>query len=151
MFPLGGDDRRFVAGAELWLSPTPSGGPGLDPTRIETSRTHKGRRLLKLDGIADRSQAERYAGLYLVIPREAAEAAREEGEHFLYALVGREVTADGRRLGRVADVLETGGKPLLEIELAGGERRLLPFVGEFVRAIDEESISVAPPDGWEDL
>jgi len=152
VFPLSGHAPRFAVGETLFLSSTPEGEGPLRPARIEASRPHRGRWLLKLDRIGDRTQAEQCAGAYVVIPYSAAEAAREEGEFFLHALVGREVrTADGRRLGRVVDVVEARGAPLLEIGDPGHARRLLPFVRAFVREVTEEAISVTPPAGWEDI
>jgi 16S rRNA processing protein RimM len=87
-----------------------------------------------------------------VIPRAEAEEAREEGEFFLHGLVGRSVvTAEGRRLGVVADVLEPAGSVMLEIAGPDGVRRLLPFVSEFVREVQAEEIVVEPPEGWEEI
>ena len=151
MLPLTGHVERFAAGRRAFLSRTPEGADAL-PVRIEASRIHAGRYLLKMDRIENRDVAEQTVGRFLVIPRSEAEAAREEGEFFLHALVGREVwTADGRRLGEVVDVLEPGGAAVLEIAGTGGNRRLLPFVTEFVREVGEETIVIDPPDGWEEL
>ncbi|MGH7563155.1 MAG: ribosome maturation factor RimM [Gemmatimonadota bacterium] len=151
VFPLTGHPERFAAGQHVLLSRTPQGGGGV-PVLIEASRAHAGRYLLKMDCIENRSVAEQAVGQFLVIPRADAERAREEGEFFLYALVGREVrTAEGRLLGEIVDVLEPGGAAVLEIGDAAGARRLLPFVREFVREVGEETIVVDPPEGWEEL
>ncbi|MGH7558513.1 MAG: ribosome maturation factor RimM [Gemmatimonadota bacterium] len=151
VFPLTGHPERFAAGRQLFLSATPEGRDGV-PILIEASRAHAGRYLLKLDRIENRSVAEQAVGQFLVISRVDAERAREEGEFFLHALVGRAVrTADGRLLGEIVDVLEPGGAAVLEIGEAGGGRRLLPFVREFVREVGEETIVVDPPQGWEEL
>ncbi len=151
MFPLTGHPERFAAGQHVILSPTPEGRDGV-PVLIEASRAHAGRYLLKVDRIENRSLAEQAVGRFLLIPRADAEKAREEGEFFLYALVGREVrTADGRLLGEIVDVLEPGGTAVLEIGATAGGRRLLPFVREFVREVGDEAIVVDPPEGWEEL
>ncbi len=151
VFPLTGHEERFEAGRLAFLSSTPEGEDAV-PVRIESSRRHAGRVLLKLDRVESRTVAEQTAGRWLVIPRAEAEEAREEGEFFLHALVGRSVvTADGRRLGEVADVLEPAGGALLEIAGPGGARHLLPFVSEFVREVRAEEIVVEPPEGWEKI
>lgn len=151
VFPLTAHAERFEAGRRAFLSSTP-GGEDAAPVRIESSRSHAGRVLLKLDRIEDRTVAEQTVGRYLVIPRAEAEEARQEGEFFLHALVGRSVvTAEGRPLGAVSDVLEPAGGAMLEIAAPGGVRRLLPFVSEFVREVKAEEIVVAPPEGWEEI
>ena len=151
VFPLTAHLERFQAGRRAFLSSTPEGEDAV-PVQIESSRSHAGRVLLKLDRVESRTMAEQTVGRYLVIPRVDAEEAREEGEFFLYALVGSSVvTADGRRLGEVADVLEPAGRAMLEVAGAGGARRLLPFVGAFVREVKENEIVVAPPPGWDEI
>ena len=151
VFPLTAHLERFQAGRRAFLSSTPEGEDAV-PVQIESSRSHAGRVLLKLDRVESRTMAEQTAGRYLLIPRVEAEEARVEGEFFLHALVGRSVvTAEGRRLGEVADVLEPAGGALLEIVGPVGARRLLPFVSEFVREVRAEEIVVEPPDGWEEL
>src|SRR5919106_1968478 len=98
--PLTEQIARFDAGATVYLSPSPEGDEGLTPFTVVSARRHKGRVLLQLERIDDRTQAEWYVGAYIVIPYEVAEAARDENEFFLHALVGREVrTEDGERLG----------------------------------------------------
>jgi 16S rRNA processing protein RimM len=145
-------DERFAPGAKVHLSRTPEGDEGLTQFTIVSARRHKERVLLLLERIDDRTQAEWYVGAYLVIPYEEAEAVRDEDEFFLHALVGREVRSEhGERLGTVIDVLETGGAALLEIEGDWAGRRMLPFVKEFVRAVEKDAVVVTPPEGWEEI
>lgn len=143
--------ERFDEGARLWLCATPEGeGPRFE-VEVEASRTHKGRRLLKLDRFADRSMVEQRQGWYLVIPFEDADAAREPDEFFLHALTGREVVGeDGTAYGEIVDVLAGEGPPLIEVSGAG-KRRFLPFVREFVAEVTDETVTVRPPAGWEEL
>lgn len=151
VFPLTAHVERFAAGRSAFLSSTP-GGEDAVSIRIESSRSHAGRVLVKLDRVESRTVAEQSVGRYLLIPRAEAEASREEGEFFLHALVGRPVvTADGRRLGEVADVLEPAGRAMLEIASPEGTRRLLPFVSEFVCEVRTDDIVVEPPEGWEEI
>jgi 16S rRNA processing protein RimM len=152
VFALTENAARFEPGASLYLSPTPEGDKNLLPVTVESARLHQGRWLLTLDRIADRTHAEQHVGSYLVVPRGVAEAAREEGEWFLHALVGRPVLdGTGETLGEVLDVIETAGAPMLEIGGPGGKRKLLPFVKEFVAEVGEKKIVVTPPEGWSEL
>jgi 16S rRNA processing protein RimM len=78
------------------------------------------------------------------------------GEHYSASLVGMEVRDDsGRELGRVRDVVPTGGADLLVVEAsppAVGEL-LIPMATEIVEQIDREGrlIRVRLPDGLEEL
>lgn len=150
--PLTDRADRLAAGAELRLSRSPEGDEGTVPARVVGSRPHKGRQLVKLDRIDERTHAEQRAGFYLLIPRADAEAARREGEHFEHDLVGaRVVTEAGDDLGRVVALLATGAAPLLEIGRPDRPTRYLPFVKDFVRAVEAGAIVVTPPAGWEEL
>lgn len=152
VFPLTENEARFQPGERLWLSPTPEGDRSLLPVTIEKSRAHRGRWLVTLDRIADRTHAEQHVGSYLVVSREEAEADRAEDEWFLHALVGRDVVDEsGERLGEILDVIETAAAPMLEIGDPGRARRLLPFVREFVVAVEPERIVVSPPAGWREI
>lgn len=151
VFPFTERADRFEPGDTLYLSPTAEGDEGLTPFTIVSSRRHKSRFLVQLERIDDRSHAEEHVGAYFVIPYEEAEASRAADEFFFHALVGREVRSKaGERLGVVAEIVETGGHPLLEIEGAWPGRRMLPFVKEFVK-IQDDAVIVTPPPGWEEL
>ncbi len=151
VFALTDHLERFAQGRRLFLSPTPEGEGRRIEVEIQASRTHKGRRLLKLDRFDDRTTVEQRAGWYLVIPFEEADSVREPGEFFVHELPGREVvTEDGRVLGTIVDLMMSEGPPLLEIDGESG-RRYLPFVSEFVSEVGDETVTVTPPEGWEEL
>lgn len=144
-------DERFAVGETLVLCRSPEGEGSTLPMVVAGGRKHGGRHLLLLDGIEDRTQAEQRVGTYFVIPESEAEATRGEDEFFLHALVGRDVrAADGRDLGEIVEIIESEGAPILEID-SGVERRLLPFIREFVEKVTDETVIVTPPEGWEEL
>lgn len=152
VFPLTGREDRFEPGDTLHLSRAANGDERPTPTTIVSSRRHKERFLIRLEGIESRTQAEARVGEYLVIPYTEAEASRAPDEYFLYSLVGREVRNEtGERLGVVAEVVETDGHALLEVEGSWPGRRMLPFVKEFVKEIQDGALIVAPPAGWEEI
>ncbi len=129
-------------------------GPLLDATGarrfdIEALRPVKGDLFVaKLRGIATRSAAEALGNLELFVPRAALPSLAAE-EFYLADLIGLEaVTGDGARFGRIIDVHDYGGGPLLEIvPAAGGDTLLLPFTKEIVPLVDLETarIVVVPP------
>ena len=71
---------------------------------IEEVKYHKDMVLLKIKGIDDMTEAEKYKGLFLKIDRKDAKEL-EEGTYFIADLLGLEVyTDDGVLLGKVDDI-----------------------------------------------
>jgi 16S rRNA processing protein RimM len=122
---------------------------------VERSRAYADRLVLKLGGVDDATGAARLRGRGVkVLEQEAPELP--PGEHYSASLVGMEVRDEsGRELGRVRDVVPTGGADLLVVEATGttaGEL-LIPMAEEIVEQIDREGclIRVRLPDGLEEL
>ncbi|HXG42899.1 MAG TPA: ribosome maturation factor RimM [Dehalococcoidia bacterium] len=113
--------------------------------RVLSCRWQRGRVLLRLEGIEDRTAAEAYRFHYLELPQEELEPLGE-GEYYYFQLVGLEaVTSSGERLGTVRRVMETGGGN--QVLVVRGERGevLLPAVEEFVR-VDLEAGRIVVED-----
>jgi 16S rRNA processing protein RimM len=133
---LGDGPDNLIQAQELRLGRTPDG----EATRSYEVRGHlqgrSGEVRLALAGIEDRDAAERLRGCWVLAdPRELP--ALPPGEHYWYELVGCEVEArDGRNIGTVKEIWETGAHDVLVIEAADGRRVLLPAAGAFLREID---------------
>jgi 16S rRNA processing protein RimM len=122
---------RFAPGAELGVGDPDGPGP-LPPVVVRAARLHQGRLLLSLEGVEDRDAAEGLRGAWLSIPVAAARPL-EPGEFWPHQLVGLAVVdRQGRRRGRVADVVPGAAHDLLAVELPGGERVLVPAVAALV-------------------
>jgi 16S rRNA processing protein RimM len=107
---------------------------------------------LKLEGVDSLSQADRLAGLDVLIPKEALKE-REKGEFFLFQLIGCAVIdRQGKMTGRVKDVLSTGPGDLLVVERQGKEI-LIPFHESVCIEVDVpgKRIRIDPPEGLLDL
>lgn len=118
--------RAFVAGQD----------GSARPVQVREAWPHKGRFVLKLDGVDSIDDAERYRGLELRIPEEDL-SALPPGSYYHHQLRGlRAEDAGGRELGRVADVLETGGEAAVLVVRGAGGETLVPLAGAFVRAVD---------------
>src|SRR6185369_10589374 len=88
---------------------------------------HKGRVILKFVGTDTMTAAEQLVGGRLVIA-EADALELEEDEFYQYALIGAAVvTAEGREVGRVVRLLETGSADLLVVESDDKRELLIPF------------------------
>jgi len=105
--------------------------------------------IAKIDGIADRNAAEALKGRRLYAPRAALPPIEAEDEFYASDLIGLAVEdQSGKRYGKVADVQDYGGGPMLAIE---GTRPFdLPFADAFVPEVDVKAgkIVIALPDDF---
>jgi 16S rRNA processing protein RimM len=104
--------------------------------RVTSCWPHKGRFVLKLEGVDSIDDAERYRGLELRIPENEVPAL-PEGSYYHYQLVGLRVRdEDGCALGVVESIWETGGEaPVLVVRGEAGEV-LIPLAQNFVKRVD---------------
>jgi 16S rRNA processing protein RimM len=129
------------------FSETPIATAGAVPAesviRLAAVRPHKGRLLVRVDGVDDADVAERYRGATLYTSRDRVEVA--PGEYLDADLVGCEVfDADGRRYGAVDSVAHY---PASDMLIVAGV--MVPMVSEFIRSVDVTArrIVIAPPAG----
>jgi 16S rRNA processing protein RimM len=102
--------------------------------RIAAVRTTRGGLLLKLDGIDDRSAAEKWARAEVLVDRDAL--LRGADAYFDFELVGLQaITGNGEILGTVSEVLATGANDVLVVVGEKGEI-LVPAVASAVLEID---------------
>ncbi|MBW0006181.1 MAG: 16S rRNA processing protein RimM [Sphingomonas sp.] len=81
----------------------------------------------RFEGIADRSAAEALRGSLVEVDRSQLPPL-EEGEYYHTDLIGLPaVDGQAKALGTVVAVENYGAGDLLEIELEGGKRSLIPF------------------------
>lgn len=118
--------RAFVAGED--------GSPR--EVRVKSSWPHKGRFVLKIEGVDSIDDAETLRGRELRIGEDELEAL-PEGSFYHHQIAGLRVEDEqGSALGVVDAVMETGAAaPVLVIRGADGEM-LVPFASRFVRAVD---------------
>jgi 16S rRNA processing protein RimM len=103
-----------------------------EPRRIVDSAWGGRVPVLQLEGVTDRSSAERLAGHYL----EGAPTPLPPGSFYWHQLVGLAVTdTDGADLGRVVEVFRAGESEVYRIEGPRGEL-LVPAIHDVVRTID---------------
>ena len=110
------------------------------PRSVLGVRLHAGAALMRLQGISTPESVEQFRGFPLRIPGADARPLAAN-EYFLYQVIGLEVFDEGgHRLGRVADVMETGANDVLVIAPEdGGADMLLPSVPEVIIAMEPEA------------
>jgi 16S rRNA processing protein RimM len=131
--PLSDRPDRFPALEKAFVT-----GPGDEAreVRVTSSWPHRGRHVLKLEGVDSIDEAERLRDRELRIAEEEL-APLPEGSFYHHQLMGLRV-ADGAGddVGVVEDVMETGaGAPILVIRGAEGET-LVPLAVDFVKTVD---------------
>jgi 16S rRNA processing protein RimM len=120
---------------------------------VRSCREHKGFVLLQLHGVDDRNRAEELRG-FTVLVREADLPELDEGENYLYEMMGcRVVLEDGSEIGVLDNFFENAGQDVWSILDEQGREILLPAVPEFVLDVDldAEVIVVNPPEGLVDI
>jgi 16S rRNA processing protein RimM len=130
------------------------GGPPGRSLEIESVQTYGRRLAIKFSGIDDPGAAEALVGLDLLLPEDSL-AALPEGSFYVHELVGmRVLTRDGREVGRVRRVDETGAAaPLLAVaprpDSPETEEILVPAARSICVAIDRDTrtITLDPPEG----
>lgn len=125
--PLTDFAHRFAAGARVWVA-------GKTHT-VQEAREQRGAILLLLDGVESRSQAEAFRSHLLEVP-EADLPSLPEDEYYRYQIVGMEVVdGEGRPLGRVEEVIDTGANDVFVVRDDEGEL-LIPAIDAVVKDVD---------------
>lgn len=103
----------------------------------------------RVEGVSDRSGAERLTGLDLYIDRDRLPPPEDADEFYLADLVGLRAEArDGAAIGTVVAVRNFGAGDILEVAPAqGGETLMLPFTRAVVPVVSvaEGRVVVEPP------
>ena len=126
---------RFEVGASLSASRDGVVAEGESYLIAKSRTTNKDGLILAFQGVRDREQAQRLAGLWLCVPQSQVPPP-QEGEYFHYQLIGLRVrTVDGEDLGEIAEILETGSNDVYVVAGGAGEI-LVPALSKVVRQID---------------
>ncbi len=121
--------QRFSPGSNLLVE-----GEVTD-REVSSARPHKGYLLVQFVGLDDRSEAEKFQGLHLLVPRDSAEVLPED-EYYTDELVGLQViTTNGVDLGKLTDVWWTSANEVYVVHGPFGEV-LLPAIAEVVQRVD---------------
>ena len=109
--------------------------------------------ILKLQGINDRSEAEKHRGEDLYINKEDARVLPED-TYYINDLIGLKVIDEnGISLGILSDVIQNKAQDLYEIERDNKSKFFIPAVEEFIIEIDltKKIIKVKLIEGLLDL
>jgi 16S rRNA processing protein RimM len=102
---------------------------------IKSNRFQGNTVILKLDTIESRNAAELIRGASLEVP--AAELKPlPKGEYYRFQLLELEIwSTEGKRLGKISDVISTGSNDVYEVSSETGTF-LIPAIDDVVKSID---------------
>ena len=111
----------------------------MQEVEIEEVSYQKDMVLLKLKGIDNLTEAEKYKGLFLKIDRKNAKKL-DKDTYFIADLLGLEVyTDEGELLGKVEDIFNAGANDVYVVkEEVTGKQILLPGIKDVLKEIDLE-------------
>ena len=132
--------ERFSPGSRVYLN-------GAE-TAVVSSRPHRGGLVLRLESVADRTAAEALKGATLTVPLDDVDPL-PDGSYYYFQIIGLRVrTDDGEELGRVHEILATGGTDVYVVRGPAGER-LFPALSDVVLDVDLDRgvMTVSLPEG----
>ena len=140
--------ERFVELRAVYLV-DPSRTGAAEAFDVVHSRMHKGRPILKLEGIESIGAAEGLSGRLVSIPADEVKEL-PGGTFYHFEIIGCSVVdAELGRIGVVRSVLVTGGTDVLIVEGTNGDEHLIPFCTDICRHIDPSGgrVEVDLPEG----
>ena len=120
---------------------------------IRGIKYQKGNIIVRFEEITDINEAEKYKNQVLYAEREAL-GELPEGVYYIADLIGLDVvTDDGREIGTISDVINTGSSDIYEVSREGKKPLLIPVIDEVVLGVDlnDKKVTVHMMDGLEDL
>lgn len=127
--PLTDNEDRFATLESVRLV-RPSG--SAVRLKVDSMFPHKGRLVVRFEGVESIEEAEALRGAELRIPI-AALPALPAGSYYHHELRGLDVRVEsGASIGKVTDLWETGATPVLVIHDSSERETLLPLVDAFI-------------------
>ncbi len=145
LIPLTNDPRRFD---ELKWAYIEKDGQ-LEKHSILDAKYVKGSVMIKFSGIESMSEAEKYKDCFVLVDREHAVKLPEDS-FFICDIIGCSVfDENGRLLGELTNVLETGSNDVYVVKDDSGKEILIPALKSVVSnvSLDQQRIDVIIPKG----
>lgn len=122
--------------------------PAPEKRALNGLRFNKNFALLSLAGCRNRNDAELLRGKVVMISIDQA-APLEDGQYYLFELIGLRVIADQIEIGRIREVLQTGANDVYIVESEEYGEVLVPAHDETIQNINFETgvITMALPEG----
>ncbi len=130
--PFTDDVERFEELNEVYIEKKNE----LQLFQIEQVNYHKNMVIIKFKGINTIEEAEKYINCYLKIDRKHAKKLPKD-TYFIADLLGLPVyTDEGKLLGKVDDIYNSGSSDIYVVKDEMGKQVLLPSIPEVLKEID---------------
>lgn len=142
------DNREDLPSLEyVYLADSPAD-KGKNRLDLKSLRFNKAYALLSFNGVDSRDEAEALREKLVLIDIEQA-TPLEEGQYYLFQLVGMRVVAEGVELGAIKEVLQTGANDVYIVDSDIHGELLIPAHDETIVSIDFEAqiVSMTLPEG----
>ncbi len=130
--PFTDDLKEFETFKSIYIQK----GQELIEFKIEKVGYVKNMVLLKLFGIDDINEAEKYRNLYLKINRNILPKLPDNTYYIADLLECEVITCEGDILGKVDDVFNTGSNDIYAVKDENGKQLLIPAIKEVIKQID---------------
>ncbi len=157
VFPTTDDPRRFHKLKQVFWNPEyrsatpnmPASGKGsvqdtpgaedtLKPVEVESAKLSGKFVILKLKGIETPEEVQKLRQTELFVDRKNAVPLQKD-EYYIADLIGMEVRdEEGRKIGRLREVIQTGANDVYDILLEDGHVIMLPAIRQCVLEINVE-------------
>ena len=144
LYPYSDDAEQYLNLKKVYLE------DGSSQT-IESIRNHKRVFVVKLVGVTNPNEAEKYRGKKVYIAKSDLPEL-PEGEYFHFEIIGLAVfhQETGERIGVISQVLNTGANDVYEITPEVGKPILIPAIREVVKKFDVPNgrMEIIPQKEW---
>lgn len=106
--------------------------------------------LAQVEGVKDRTAAEKLRGTKLCVPRQDLPEIKTENTYYHTDLIGMEARfPDGKTMGKVIQVANFGAGDLLEVKPPKGASFYVPFTSKIVTEVNlaKKQVTIDPPPG----
>lgn len=139
VYPTTDDVSRFDYVKDIVMD---CGREGMKEFEVSGCRYFKNMVIMKIKGIDDINDIEKYKGSDIYVTRENA-IPLEEDEYYISDILGADVYDDEKNiLGTLKDVMQTGANDVFIVSMKNGKEALFPVIDECVKLIDTDNKKV---------
>ncbi len=109
--------------------------------KIESMRMGPKSLLIKFEEFDDRESSKVLEGFKVFIKREDLPEL-EEDEYYFEEIYDCEVYEEGKDIGKVVDIIETGSNGVLVVKNEEGEEKLVPMIRDYVEDVDVKNKTI---------
>lgn len=132
LFPTTDDVSRFQKGVPLYIDT----GKEEIPVTVANVKYFKNMVILKFKEFDNINDIEKYKGHDILVSREHA-VPLEDNEYFICDAIDNDVVdEDGKKIGVLKEVMQTGANDVFVVRLNNGKEALFPVIPDCVKDVD---------------